>query len=441
MKAEKNAMPEIETLPDGYRLTELGPLPTHWRVVRLGEVMYPDRTKMSHKDYRGDFPIIEKIPFDTGKVVLRATNRTNTDLYVPGKQAVLVCSKINLHQGAISLLTQRVAATTHYEFYALKDWADAEYLWWFLRTSLFRFLFDQDIRFRGFKKEANYKFIQNIVIPLPPLAEQRAIAHVLRTVQRAQEASERVIAALRELKKSLMRHLFTCGPVPVEAQGIVPLQQTELGPLPAHWQVVRLGEIVNLRTGAVLPSEVPNARYVGLEHIDPSEVTIRQFGYAVDTKSAKAVFRTGDVLYGKLRPYLDKAALAEWDGVCSTDILVLVPQKAEPWFVAYLMHSPHVLQYAVATTTGVNHPRTSWKAISQALIPLPPLPEQREIARILQAVDRRIAAEEAYRAAAQELFRSLLRELMSGRRRLPVDCVGATRWVAHPEPSHGGQTP
>lgn len=216
---------------------------------------------------------------------------------------------------------------------------------------------------------------------------------------------------------------------------------TELGPLPEEWRVVRLGEVASLRQGTVLPYETPDAKYVGLEHLDSGNITIRRFGYAADTKSTKAIFKVGDVLYVKLRPYLDKAALAEWDGVCSTDILVLVPKQVDPCFTAYLMHSQYVLRHAIATTTGVNHPRTSWKALSGAFIPLPPLAEQREIARILQTVDRRIDAEEAYARAAQELFRSLLRELMSGRRRLPADCVGAARRVAPTEPSHGGQTP
>lgn len=210
------------TLPEGYHMTELGPLPKEWRVVRLGEVLYPDRVKLSLDRYNGDIPIIEKIPFDTGVVILRSKRTTRTDLYVAGKNAILVTSKINFHQGAVALLKSRnLAATTHYEFYGIHDCADPEYLWRYFRTDEFKALFAQEIRFSGFKKEANYKVIQGMRIPLPPLPEQRGIAAVLRAVQAAKEATERVIAAARELKKSLMRHLFTYGPVPVDQTDLV----------------------------------------------------------------------------------------------------------------------------------------------------------------------------------------------------------------------------
>jgi type I restriction enzyme S subunit len=263
--------------------------------------------------------------------------------------------------------------------------------------------------------------LKGVRIPLPPLDEQRAIAHVLRTVQRAKEATEGIIAALKELKKSLMQHLFTYGPVPVTERERVPLQETEIGPIPAHWRVVRLGEVATLSTKAVDPANAGTKRYIGLEHIEPGNIRIQRWGKADDVRSLKTAFQQGDVLYGKLRPYLDKAVLAEWDGICSTDILVIRAQSnLLPEFLAYLLHTSQFIAYAISTTTGVNHPRTSWKALQKFPIPLPPLSEQREIARMLQAVDAKIAAEQTRRAALEDLFKTLLHELMSGRRRVSL---------------------
>jgi type I restriction enzyme S subunit len=277
-----------------------------------------------------------------------------------------------------------------------------------------------DIPSRGYNR--HFSLLRESSLPLPSLPEQRAIAHVLRTVQWAKDATEGVIAALRELKKSLMQHLFTYGPVPVGAKNFSPQRESEIGPLPAHWRVVRLGEVAILSTKAVDPANAGTKRYIGLEHIEPGNIRIQRWGKADDVRSLKTAFQQGDVLYGKLRPYLDKAVLAEWDGICSTDILVIKTQSSLlPEFLAYLVHTSQFIDYAISTTTGVNHPRTSWKALQKFPIPLPPLDEQREIARMLQAVDARLAAEQARRAALEELFKSLLHELMSGQIRLSGD--------------------
>jgi type I restriction enzyme S subunit len=273
----------------------------------------------------------------------------------------------------------------------------------------------------------NKSILQEFPISLPPLNEQRAIAQVLQTVQRAKETTDGVIAALKELKKSLMRHLFTYGPVPVGAKNFSLQWETEIGPIPAHWRVVRLGEVATLSTKAVDPANAGAKRYIGLEHIEPGNIRIQHWGKADDVRSLKTAFQQGDVLYGKLRPYLDKAVLAEWDGVCSTDILVIKAQNGLlPEFLAYSVHTSQFIDYAISTTTGVNHPRTSWKALQKFPLPLPPLDEQREIARILQTVDAKIAAEQARRAALEEVFKTLLHQLMTGQIRVP-NITGAQR--------------
>ena len=156
---------------------------------------------------------------------------------------------------------------------------------------------------------------------------------------------------------------------------------------PKHWKNVQLKEIASLRRESIQPKNDLCLNYVGLEHIDSGESQLKRWGNASEVKSTKSRFYPDDILYGKLRAYLDKVVIAEMEGICSTDILVVTANsKTIPRFLVYLLHTHPLISHAVATSTGVNHPRTSWNSLGEFILALPPLPEQRAIACVLQTI-------------------------------------------------------
>ena len=245
----------------------------------------------------------------------------------------------------------------------------------------------------------------------PPLPEQRAIASVLGAIQEAKFARQKEIALERQRKSALMDYLFSHG-----TKG-EPRKQTEIGEIPESWEVVQLKEIASLRRENVNPKANLDLNYIGLEHIDPGESQLKRWGDAADVRSAKSRFYPNDVLYGKLRSYLDKAVLAEMEGICSTDILVVTSNsRTTPKFLVYLFHNHTLISHAVATSTGVNHPRTSWTALGKFILALPPIAEQHAIATTLQAIDEKVLAMEKETNRLDELFHAMLEELMTGKR-------------------------
>ena len=183
---------------------------------------------------------------------------------------------------------------------------------------------------------------------------------------------------------------------------------------PEGWRRVHLSEVADQRVEKVVPAPTDNRPYVALEHLAQGSPVLLGWAKAGSAASAKTAFRTGDVLFGKLRPYLRKAAPAPFDGLCSTDILPLFGKSTlETRYLAHLTQWRPLQQHAIATSSGTKMPRTSWAQLGAFSFPLPPLTEQRRIAAILSSVDDAIEKTQAVIDQVQVVKRGLMQELLT----------------------------
>ena len=177
---------------------------------------------------------------------------------------------------------------------------------------------------------------------------------------------------------------------------------------------VRLSDLCDLIAEPVRPGTQPDALYLGLEHCASRRLVRIGSGLASEMRSTTSAFQPGDVLYGKLRPYLDKAVLADRPGVCTTELLVLrAKAHVDPRFLAAVVHSPSFLEYAVAGTTGVQHPRTSWAHTREFEVPAFAFDEQQQIADLLWLVHEAISRSEALVEEGQALKRAAMHALFT----------------------------
>lgn len=157
------------------------------------------------------------------------------------------------------------------------------------------------------------------------------------------------------------------------------------------WQWVRFGEVVqNVKATCSNPAEAGLERYVGLEHLEPRDLRIRSWGNIADGTTFNRVFRTGQVLFGKRRAYQRKAAVADFDGLCSGDIYVFAAneERLVPELLPFLVQTEEFATHAESTSEGSLSPRTKWKYLAEYEFALPSDPaEQRRIAELLRAAE------------------------------------------------------
>ena len=155
-----------------------------------------------------------------------------------------------------------------------------------------------------------------------------------------------------------------------------------LGEVPAHWETRRLKYAAPLRNIKIVAGE-SHLPYIGLENIESWSGKYVVQDEANDSEGLSSRFGPGDVLFGKLRPYLAKAFLANFEGACSSELLVLQGKGVQPEFLVRFVLSVGFIREVDSTTYGAKMPRASWDFIGNLPVTLPPTAEQSAIAAFL----------------------------------------------------------
>ena len=220
-----------ETHPQGYKMTELGVLPEEWEVVKFDSCIIKQNIKVEKikkQEYKiyGRYPVI-----DQGQDLIAGYWDNEKDVYKKNLPVIIFGDHTRIIKyidfpfvtgadGTKILVPNTSVAFPRFFYYSLLN---------------------LKIPSRGYNR--HYSLLRESKIPLPPLDEQQKIAAVLSALQEAKEKTQEVIDATKALKQSMMKHLFTYGPVSLKEAENVPLKETEIGPMPEDWEVVKLGDI------------------------------------------------------------------------------------------------------------------------------------------------------------------------------------------------------
>jgi type I restriction enzyme, S subunit len=279
-----------------------------------------------------------------------------------------------------------------------------------------------EIPSRGYNR--HFKSLVERSIPLPPLPEQKKIAHILSTVQRAIEEQERIIQTTTELKKALMHKLFT------EGLRNEPQKQSEIGSIPKSWKLVCCDDLCEMVTVGVVvkpashyvESGVPAFRSFNVreDRLVPNKLVY--FDQKTnDTLLAKSKLQTGDVLVVRTGyPGTSCVVPEEYDGSNAIDLVIVRPKSevVRSGFLSRFFNAPAGKRQAVAAKHGLAQQHLNVAAVKRTLVPVPSLEEQDQIEHALATVQQKLANGFAKKASLQLLFRSLLHDLMTAKTRV-----------------------
>ncbi|GAB4111958.1 MAG: restriction endonuclease subunit S [Candidatus Caldatribacteriota bacterium] len=388
-------------------------VPEGWKMVRLGEIITENSKspfKVEEAGNQGSFPF-----FTSGEGILRH-------------------SKFLIDNENIFISTGGTAYVKYYngkssysaDTYSLKSKINTLYLYYFIYRKLnhitFRYFIGSGLEHL---QKQDFKNSFEVIFPIDP-NEQQKIAEILETVDRAIEKTDKIIEKYKRIKQGLMQDLLTKG---IDENGKIRSEKTHkfknspLGRIPEDWEVVRLGEVSEIKGGKRLPKGEelideghPYIRLVDIEGIRVNASKVKYIPEKIKQLISRYVVSKNDVILS-IAGTIGLVALIpnELDGANLTENAVKITnlKNLDKNFLAFIL-SNYLVQRQINMLTGVvAQPKLALFRLATILISLPPLPEQQRIAEILSQIDNTIEKEEAYKQKLESIKKGLMEDLLT----------------------------
>ena len=404
-------------------------LPRHWEIARLGDVCkFTKKPRDLRYSEYNEIPFVpmELIPIakpSSEKFLLKTNNELKSGTYFePGD---LLLSKItpSFENGKQCIFKELptpfgIATTEVIPIREVEGVSDISYLFYYLLLPNVRTSLAGKMQGTTGRQRLSKDVLANTQIPLPPLPEQRAITHILQTIQEAKSIRQREIELERERKAALMDYLFSHG---TKSE---PRKQTEIGEIPESWEVVRLGNYCYKPdygyTESANDSPV-GPKFLRITDIQNDVVNWEKVPYCICSKKVKEKYllKTGDIVIARIGATTGKAYIIDnCPEAVFASYLIRVRTKDNllPAFLAQYFRTNNYWRQINQSKGGRLKGGVNIPILSSLVLPLPPLSEQRAIAAVFQAIDEKTAALEQEAQHLDELFHAMLDELMTGQR-------------------------
>lgn len=389
-------------------------LPDGWRSVFVEDVAHITTGTKNTQDRVADgrFPFfvrsqtverIDSFSFD-GEAVLTAGDGVGT-----GKIFHYINGKFDVHQ----------------RVYRLSDFA-AEMNGYFFYLAFSSLFYDRIMQMtaKSSVDSVRREMIARMRIPLPPVHEQEAIAEALSDADALIESLEQLIAKKSLIKQGVMQELLTGKRRLPGFERKPGFKQTEVGSIPEDWQATKLLSLVSVASGQVDPKIKPyrSMVLVAPDHIESKtgRLLARSTAAAQGAISGKYLVAAGDVVYSKIRPHLRKAALVDFDALCSADMYPLrANDGVAPGFIFAVILGEHFSRFAESVSARSGMPKINRTELAEYVCACPPTrDEQAAIGTVLRDMNAEIDGINQRLEKARKLKRGMMQQLLTGRIRL-----------------------